>query len=687
MAAFNLTPLDTYRYPREVKWEIDQNSTNDHKKLAQTINNDPEVSGIILQHEYGIFGGPEGEKILTFMEQCKKPILVTLHTTLPNPNPTMKDVTEKIVHFARVIVVLTQNSKTIIQNIYPESIGKIYVIPHGIHPTPFSDPRKFKIKLELEKHIVLSTFGLLSRGKGIEYAIRTLPEIIKKYPSIIYLILGETHPVVRRQEGEKYRLELSQLVTDLHLEKHVKFYNQYLDLPDLQDFLKATDIYISTSTNPNQAVSGTLSYALGSGLAVVSTEFTQAKELISGETGRLVPIKDTPALTSAILDLLSDKKRLKKMRLSAYEKTRPMLWSNVAKKYVDLLSETTLPALNIKHLMTMTDDFGLFQFASLTTPNTDSGYTLDDNARALIVCSMMIKQKNTIQLKKLIKLYFSFIKKCQRTDGSFTNYIRFNDKTPTTQNTKEDLTETQSRALWALGEVMSNQKLSRKMRNDAKDMFLRSLGSGLKASHLRAEAYTIKALALAQRALPDHRQELLSYITTYADSLVDALKQSSVKSWMWFERHLSYNNALLSESLIIAGDVTGKKQYVDKGLQSLKFLISKTFSTNMYRPIGQSHWYLNHKKRSKYDQQPEDPASMIMALKSAYITTKDKNYISLANTCFSWFLGNNSLNTSLYDYQSGGCYDGLHHDRVNKNQGAESLISYLISNLTVRELY
>ncbi|MCX6730776.1 MAG: glycosyltransferase [Candidatus Roizmanbacteria bacterium] len=338
MAAFNLTPLDTYKYPKEVEWEIDQNSKKAYIKLAKIVNEDVNISAAIVQHEYGIFGGTEGNKILYFMQQCKKPILVTLHTILPFPLPKMKAVTEAIVKRANTLVVLTERSKEMVEQIYPESIGKVFVIPHGIHPTEFALQKKYKAKLELQKRTVVTTFGLLSRGKGIEYVINALPEVIKKNPSILYLVLGETHPVIRRNEGEEYRIELIKLVKKLGLQKHVKFYDQYLSLPNLFGFLKATDLYISSSTNPNQAVSGTLSYALGAGRAVISTQFAQAKEVVTSDIGRLVPIKDSPAISEALLDLLSDKKRLEQMHLNAYNKTRYMLWSNVAEKYIELLN-------------------------------------------------------------------------------------------------------------------------------------------------------------------------------------------------------------------------------------------------------------------------------------------------------------------------------------------------------------
>ena len=615
----------------------------------------------------------------------EKPMLVTLHTIIPFPSPKMKSVTKEIINLASMIIVLTESSKEIIERLYPTSKSKIFVIPHGIHPTTFSNQKEYKRKLELEKHTVLSTFGLLSPGKGIEYVIESLPEVIKKHSSVIYLILGETHPVVRRQNGEEYRIRLSKLVTKLKLENYVKFYDQYLILTDLFEFLKATDIYISTSINPNQAVSGTLSYALGMGRPVISTEFAQAKEIIDTETGRLVPIKNSKAITSALLDLLSNKKKLKEMSRNAYKKTRPMLWSNVAAEYINRLMATITPALKLDHLIKMTDDFGLFQFASYTTPNKESGYTLDDNARALILCSWLIEKEYSKELESLIIIYFNFIKKCMQKDGSFINYFSFEDKNPTPQNKTEDLEDAHSRALWALSVLMNNKILGQEIRNEAKKIFLKVLKKGSELKHLRAKAFAIKSFALARNFLPERKIKLDSYIKSYADSLVNYLSENSDKTWIWFQDNLQYCNGILPESLIIAGTILKNSKYLNKGIVSLKFLISKTFSSKIYRPIGHSHWYKNTNKRSHYDQQPEDPASMILALVTAYENTHDEEYKNLAKICFSWFLGNNTLKMSLYDIDSGGCYDGLHFDRVNLNEGAESLVSFLMSSFIIKE--
>lgn len=687
IAALNMSPLDNYIYPSEVGWEINQNNKREYVNLAKEFNNNALISGIIIEHEYGIYGGKEGENILSFIENCRKPILVTLHTVLPTPNAKMKEVTARIIKQANVIVVLTQGSRKILEDVYPFSSGKVYVIPHGIHPTEFSSTENAKKKLKLSDSTVLSTFGLLSRGKGIEYIIRALPEVIKKHPSALYLIIGETHPVVRRNEGEHYRIELANLVTKLGLKKHVKFYDQFLDLSDLIEFLKATDIYISTSINPNQAVSGTLSYALGTGRAVISTDFAQAKEIITEDIGRLVPIKDSSAVTKAISDLLRDKNKLKKMHKSAYDATRSMLWSNVAKEYSDLLTQVVLPHINLRHLRKMTDDFGLFQFAKVGIPNKDFGYTLDDNARALIVCSQLASKRHKPKgINLLTSIYLDFIEACQQPDGTFQNYIGYIDKKPTLQNRHEDLSDAESRAMWALSEIMANPLLHINTRNKAKKIFLLALSHASNFAHLRSKAFIIKSLATALKILPEHNKKILDLIEQISASLVLALKANSNKSWQWFENYLGYNNALLSESLLIAGSLLQNEEYIKLGRSSLQFLIDQTFTTNMYLPIGHSHWYKQNENRSHFDQQPEDPASMIIALTTVYKITGLLRYKNLANKCFSWFLGNNSLHQSLYNYETGGCYDGLHPDRVNLNQGAESLISYLLSRLAMDEI-
>lgn len=695
VCAMNFSQSDAYEYPPEVEWQIDQNSKREYASFARKINHDGLVAGVVLQHEYGIFGGIQGENILSFMQTCEKPITVTLHTVLPDPKPKMREVTKQIIARANALIVLTESSRQVLEKLYPEAVGKTNVIPHGIHDTPFAASDRYKTKLKLDKNIVLTTFGLLSKGKGIEYVIKALPQVVKKYPKVQYLVLGETHPVIRRKEGEKYRNKLIALVKELGLKKNVKFYDQYFSLPNLLFFLKATDIYISTSINPNQAVSGTLSYALGTGRAVISTDFAQAKEIINDKTGKLVPIEDSVAFSEAIIELLDQKDNLKHMHKYAYDTTRHMLWGNVAKEYMQLLSiysplirtiEPVLPPLKLSHLRRMTDEFGLFQFASFSSPNKAFGYTIDDNARALIICSWLASHGKKTTVANLTKTYLEFIKKCQLEDGTFTNYLSHEDKKPTSQNSDENLEEANARALWALSEVMNNHDLSKKLRHEASKLFLEALPHTHVRDFIRSRAFIIKALVNAHTALPKHKDEFDHLIKKHADILVRDLKKHTEGMWTWFDSYLSYNNAILPESLFLAGVALKNPTYTNAGKVSLEFLIQETFKDDFYFPVGQSDWYRKGETRSEFDQQPEDPTSMILALVTAYKITDNDEYQHLAYKCFTWFLGNNILGVPLYNYKTGGCYDGLHPDRVNLNQGAESLVSYLMARIAMLEL-
>ncbi len=687
VAAINLSALDSYEYPPEVHWQISENNKTEYRALANDLNQNPKILTTIIQHEYGIFGGEEGENILSFISAYKKTLIVTLHTVIPNPSPKMKLVTEKIIKRANKIVVLTENSKKTVEALYQSSVGKIVVIPHGIHNTSFISTTRPKQKLQLENKSVLTTFGLLSRGKGIEYVLKALPVAVKQFPQLVYLVLGETHPVVRRTEGESYRLELLSLVEKLNLKKHVKFFDQYLDLPDLLNFLKATDIYISTSINPNQAVSGTLSYALGAGRAVISTDFVQARELISENIGRVVPAKDSKVLEREIISLLSNPGKLKKMNRYAYEITRPMLWTNVALGFSKIILELSpqlypkgsLPEINLTHLHYMSDNFGLFQFADLNKPNKKFGYTLDDNARALVVAC-------ALQENELVEKYLNFISLCQLPDGTFTNYLSHKKKEPTVQNTQEDTEESYARALWGVCFVLNTPNLKPEVYSLAKGILLTALPNAHNLDHVRAKALTVKALALIYNSGVLKQNILQDLVDKHAKSLHNSFKENSNESWSWFDNSLEYNNAVLPESLFVASVVTKNRLYIKTAHKSLKFLVDKTFTHKMYIPIGNETWHTQNQNRSQFDQQPEDPTAMVLALATAYKITHNEKYKKLAEVCFSWFLGNNILKMPLYNSLNGGCFDGLHPDRVNLNQGAESLVSYLLARIEIEAI-
>jgi glycosyltransferase involved in cell wall biosynthesis len=686
VAAFNISAPETYEYPDEVKWEIAQDDIEEHLKLASEINNNDLIDNVIIQHEYGIYGGDHGENIIQFLKHCKKTKLICFHTVLPDPSDKMKLTTKEVLKYSDLVVVLTKNSKRILEEVYPEIAGKVFVIPHGIHPIVFSLPKKQKEKLGLEKYSVLTTFGLLSRGKGIEYVLKALPKVIEKHPEVRYLVLGETHPVLRRSEGEKYRLELIALVKKLGLTKFVKFYDKYFTLEALLRYLQATDIYIATPLDPNQAASGTFSYAIGSGRAVVTTGFAQAKEVITPGMGRLVPTRDSEAYTNALLEILGDKKRHLKMHRTAYCRTRSMVWPNVGHEYLRILDIPLFQEIDLTHFKKMTDSFGMFQFAALSKPDPKYGYTLDDNARALVVSNWLI-YKNKNKVYPYLKRYLHFLKTCQRPDGSFVNYITSKDNLNSLQNTQEDLEDSFGRAMWALAETISNKNLSPQVKRIAHSIWNDGLVHADKVSHLRARAYIIKAISvMLTRRRISHIEAPLKILTKHSDALLKAYKHNSEEGWTWFEEYLSYANAMLPESLLIAGGVTGKNKYLNVASKALDFLIKHTFMGDIYIPIGQDGWFKKGSRRSSFDQQPEDPAAMVMALAMAYQVFGEEKYKKLAIKCFSWFYGNNLLGLTVYEPENGGVYDGITKYGINRNQGAESLVSYLMSRIIIEEI-
>ncbi|HWA51839.1 MAG TPA: glycosyltransferase [Patescibacteria group bacterium] len=683
IAALNLSESDAYEYPKEVYWQLIQTQKEDFSEFAETINNDDSVSAVVIQHEYGIYGGEFGDNLLAFTSKCKKPISITFHTVIPDPPYKMQNVTSELIDHATRIVVLTETSRQIIESIYQNAIGKVVIIPHGIHPVSFSAPGHFKNKLMYTNKTLLTTFGLLSRSKGIEYVIKAMPKVVKQFPDVVYLILGETHPVVRLQEGESYRNELYELVDKLHLKKHVKFYDKYFSVDDLLTFLKATDIYISTSLAPNQAVSGTFSYALGTGRAVVSTDFAQAKEYLHKDLGEIVPMKNPQAYADAIIKLLSQKKKLYTIHRRAYNATRNMVWSNVALEYLKNLDVSIIPEINLKHLIDMTDDFGMFQFAKGKEADSEFGYTLDDNARAAVACSLLIKKGQKRIVTKELAKYIKFIEHCIEGD-KLLNYIDYPEHMATEQNNLEDLQDTYARTLWALSEVITNEKIPANIRRDANKIWKKISLKAIDVTHLRSRAFTIKALCNIVNGNKNH--PFTEIIKKHAEHMVNAFYDKTSEHWHWFEHELTYSNAIIPESLLLAGCLLDNREFLEVGEKALGFLIKHTFINDLYFPIGQNGWFKKRKARAHFDQQPEDPASMVLALTTAWRCLKDPKYSHLAFQCFSWFLGNNMLGYSMYDYTDGSSFDAITPSGVNHNQGAESLLSYLLARLKIEEI-
>lgn len=686
VSALNISELDTHSYPPEVVRMINQDSPDSYLEAAAAINQKADQTIVVVQHEYGIYGKQWGKNLIPLLKALKCPVITTLHTVLEKPPAAMDTVTKDIVALSDELVVLTRNSYDLLLDHYPTSKSKLSLIEHGIHPTAFRKTSKIKPQLKLANHRVLMTFGLLSRNKGIEYVINALPAIVKRFPDVIYLVVGGTHPDVLRTEGEAYRLELRELVKKLSMQNHVRIIGDYLPVNKILLYLQATDVYIAPSLDPQQAVSGTLSYALGVGAAVISTEFSQAKEILSNDIGRIVPIGDSGAISREAIKLLDDPQALEAMRRAAYASTRSMLWSNVADTYIAKIARLAtksgrhlefLPPIKLNHVSEMSSGNGFVQFADGTRPNLRSGYTLDDNARVLQAVNGLARlhPETTKECQRLSIAYLKVIDTCLSYKPP-VNYLSAASGKPTKQNLVEDFSDSFGRARYGLqtaaaGPLSTAQK--------AKSLIAKLPDLPSSATPRTITFYLLGACA----ALESGHTAAAKAVGLLADKLASLYQQTATPEWQWFEPTMTYANGQLCAGLLEAARLGGSPIYKKIGLEALDFLCGVCFMGKVYVPIGQKGWYQKDGTRALFDQQPEDVFAIIQALQSAYLLTNQKKYLGLARKAFSWFLGNNLMGLRLYDDKSGGCRDGLTSIGVNKNEGAESTVAYLQSRLII----
>lgn len=689
--AMNTEATADTEYGPKVLFSIQENQEQEYIKAAQTLNAMAHVSLISIQHEFGIFGEHFGKNILLFLQELTKPSVITFHTVLPEPPVEMKEVMQAILNRVESAVVMTEVSRELLLSIYDVSPLKVRIIPHGIHPEPYTDGVSAKERLGLSGKRVLSTFGLLSRGKGIEYGIRALPAIVSEYPDTVYLVLGATHPVVARREGEVYRNELIALARELGVEEYVHFHNRYLETKELLLFLEATDIYLSLSQNPNQAVSGTLSYALGAGRAVFSTAFMQAKEMITPEVGVLINFDEYKSISHNVLRLFGNEAELKSLGKAAYFRTRAMTWANVGLGYMTVFSEYAPSLLGFKHCMVpikldyikkLTDDFGMWQFAHLGNPNTHFGYTLDDNARALVAMCWLNKHMPNEDTVFLAEIYLGFIERSAAVHPeSFANYFTVERRADSGLNNNENLEDANARALWALSEVMRSA-LPKEIIDRAKKLFSERTAVHTQVVSPRAAAAYIKAFANVAGISGDSVEQV-EHVRFYADFLVDLYERSSDGEWQWFEEALTYSNGVLPEALLVAYTTTNDERYLSVGKSALDFLLAQSFEGTVCVPVGQAGWYKKGGKKERHDQQPEEVSALVLALAKMISIESDSVYQEKIILAFNWFLGNNLLHQFVYTHATGGCYDGIGERAINLNQGAESTVVYLLARIAM----
>ncbi|MDP3916601.1 MAG: glycosyltransferase [Bacteroidota bacterium] len=680
-----------YEYPDEVKYILKTSIAAEYEKLAITINNDKNIKIVLIQHEFGFFHVQE-QAFLKFLTEVSKPVVVVFHTVLPNPDEKFKKNVQRIAAACESIIVMTNTSAGLLTSDYGVPTQKISVIAHGTHLIPRLSKKSLKLKYKLKGRRVLTTFGLLSSGKGIETTIEAMPAIVEKCPEVMFLVIGKTHPEVVKNEGEKYREMLVKRVEELGLNNNVRFINKYLDLPELLEYLQLTDIYLFTTNDPNQAVSGTFVYAMSCGCPIISTPIPHAKEILTKDTGIIFDFRNSQQLATAVIKLLRNDKLRRSIGINTLQKIVSTAWENSAVAHAMLFSKImgdkitiryNLPPINLKHLNNMTTSIAMIQFSRINQPDIGSGYTLDDNARALVASCMYLETTGDRKIVYKIKKYLRFIKYCQKPDGDFLNYVdKYLDFTG--QNEEDNLDDSNGRAIWALGYLTSLPGLlPAKLISDAGSMIEKSMPHIRTVSSTRSMAFAVKGLYHYQTVV--NSPEIVELIKTFANRMVQMYRHESGKGWEWFESYLTYGNSTLPEAMLYAWLLTKDAVYKDIALASFNFLLKQIFNENGIEVISNKHWLQKGQKPGKFGEQPIDVAYTIMTLSTFYHIFNDDDYRIKKETAFNWFLGSNRLHQIVYNPCTGGCYDGLEDTHVNLNQGAESTVSYLMARLTLEK--
>ena len=691
-----------YEYPEVVHFEIEEQDLSSYLRAADFLNIS-DVDIVCLQHEFGIFGGPAGGHILALLRELGMPVVITFHTILREPKVDQRRVMHELVALSTRLVVMAERGRQMLQEIYQAPPAKIDLIPHGIPDVGFVDPTYFKDQFGVEGRVVLLTFGLLSPNKGIEYVLNALPHILAEFPDVVYIVLGATHPKELREHGEAYRLSLEILAKRNKLEKNVIFYNRFVELENLKEFIGAADFYITPYLNEAQITSGALAYTFGAGKVVVSTPYWHAAELLAEDRGVLVPFGDAPAIAREVIGLLRDDTRRHAIRKNAYKLGREMVWSNVARLYMrsfelsqiegtarsrkSLATKTLdqkpreLPELKLSHLSRMTDSTGIFQHAIFTVPNFSEGYCTDDNARAFILAVLLSELgEEPERVRTLATTYAAFLHHAfDLRVKRFHNHLSF-DRRWLDEQGSEDC---QGRALWALG-VGVGRSPYRSFQIMAGQLFALALPALTEFTSPRAWAFGLIGIheylrRLSGDSLVNQTRETLT------SRLMELFERTAQPDWRWFQEDLTYDNAKLPHALILTGRTTGQQAVLERGLQALRWLTELQISEKgHFRSIGTNGFYRRGGMRANFDQQPIEAQAMVSACLEAYRATSDLWWYEQAQRAFDWFIGWNDLGLELCSPKTGGCRDGLHVDRVNRNQGAESTLAFLLSLAEMR---
>ena len=693
----------SYAYPPVVRLQIRDESPEDYVRAADALNGG-QVHAVCLQHEFGIFGGEAGAHVLSLLSRLNMPIVTTLHTVLATPSPMQRHVLNEIVSLSAKVIVMAEKGREMLQSIYAAPPEKIAVIPHGIPDVAYADSAAAKSRLGFAGKSTILTFGLLSKNKGIEVMIDAMPGILGRKPDAVYVVLGATHPNLVRDHGEEYRESLVARVRERGVEKHVVFLDQFVDKPTLLDFISMCDVYVTPYLNESQMTSGTLAYSFGMGKVVVSTPYWHAQELLADGRGVLVPFNDAAAIGTEIANLLTDDLRRERMRKRAYASSRSMTWERTASSYAAVFDSVRRgvatqvtavrnefrplvtnppPEVNLDHFELMCDDTGLLQHAIHTVPDRLHGYCVDDNARALLVAAALNAPGEQRMSEALCIRFAAFVQHAWNGDRKrFRNFMGFD------RRWLEDIgsEDSHGRTLWALGECARRDPNSAR-RRWANALFLEALPAAESLVSPRAWAFTLLGLDAYLKAA-NASPQVSSLRHRLAERLVSSLGSAETPDWMWFEKSLAYENARLPQALIVTGIAINDPSFVAAGLRSLRWLMKlQTTPAGCFRPVGSQSFGEQMSLPRPFDQQPLEATATISACRAAWRADPDPAWRADALRAFSWFLGRNDLSVSLVDVETGSCSDGLHPDRANENRGAESVVSWLLALIEIREMY
>ena len=679
---------DHTRFDPAVTAAIVETDAQSYADAARAIN----ASGaeiVWLQHEFGLFGGPAGAMILELIDRVAPPLIVTLHTVIPDPDPDQARVMQRLVARASKLIVMSRRARFLLRSVYGAHLDQIEVIPHGAPDRPFGRSDMFKAQFGFVGRQILMTFGLLSPGKGIENVIRALPAIVAEHPDLLYCIVGATHPNLLAREGEAYRNGLHHLAERLGVESHIHWIDAFVETGELLDLIEAADIYVTPYPGAAQATSGTLSYALALGKAVVSTPYVHATELLGDNHGVLVRFNDSAAIAREISALLDDPTRLHSLQQRAYDRGRAMVWPAIAARCLDLIVATRSPTaaaqeiepIGLTGLLRICDDTGIIQHSIHSVPDRGHGYCVDDNARALMLMNRLGADAEPPR-SQLATTFAAFVQSAWNADtGEFRNFMGF------ARNWLEDAgsEDSRGRTIWALG-ATTLEGQSPGLRRWARGLFDQTASSALGFDSPRATAFSMLGADYLLAVDPGDATAG-AILREGADRLLALYDQRRRADWHWFEAVLAYDNCRLSEAMIRGGLRLGRADIAACGLETLRWIIDQQISRQGYfRPVGSESFGIDYEAPRPFDQQPVEAWAAIDGCTAAFEMTGDATWLSCAHLAYDWFGGRNDRGMAVGNPVSGTCHDGINPRGVNFNEGAESVLAYQLATCAMLEL-